>query len=338
MATQDAPDTHSPEPPGVDETVTEQVSIGHDVKNAGCGFLMGAADIVPGVSGGTMALIVGVYERLVTAISHFDRTFIGQVRSGSVRDAARHVDLRFLAALGCGIVVGAGGLASIMKHLLIEHRSVTYAAFTGMILASSLLVARQIQTWQPRKVVLLVLAAAAAWWIVTLSALQNPPDSLIYLFVCGMIGICAMILPGISGAFILLLMSRYETVLNAIRSFVHMEITVDVLATLLVFSAGCATGLLAFSKVLRKLLATHHDSTVAVMCGFMLGSLYKLWPFQHDLTPEVEDLKHKTFEHFMPSGMSSDVLIAGLAVVVAVVLVLALDAIANRLSRNDHND
>lgn len=230
-------------------------------------------------------------------------------------------------------MAGAGGLASVMKLLLNEHRSYTYAAFTGMILASSLIVSRRVPQWTLQRIVLLILAACGAWWLVTLSALQNPPDSMFYLFFCGMIGICAMILPGISGAFILLLLSRYETVLNAIRSFVHLDLSANVLMTLVVFSTGCLTGLLTFSRVLRRLLANHHDSTIAVLCGFMLGSLYRLWPFQRDLTPEIADFKHKTLEHYVPNVLTSEVWSAAFIAVVAAALVLTLDVVASRAAR-----
>lgn len=307
-----------------------QMTLRDDLKHCGCGFLMGATDVVPGISGGTMALIVGIYERLVSAISHIDRTFLQHVLARRFRRAAQHADLRFLVVLGCGILLGAGGLASVIKVLLTDHRTLTYAAFTGMILASSLLVARQVQLWSMKRAGLLLLAATGAWWLITLPSLQNPPDSMVYLFFCGMIGISAMILPGISGAFILLLLSRYETVLNAIRSFVHLELSAAVLTTLVVFSLGCLTGLLAFSRILKQLLRTHHDATIAVLCGLMLGSLYRLWPFQQDLTPNVMELKHKLFEHVWPSS-TGEIWPAAFTAVVAGGLVLTLDAVGRRI-------
>ncbi len=337
MSTDPAPD---PETPDHNSTIPDKdpsaapLTLSDDVRHGAFGFLMGAADIVPGVSGGTMALIVGIYARLITAISRIDRRFLQLVFSGQIAAAIRHADLRFLITLGCGIVLGAGGLASVMKILLTDHRTLTFAAFAGMILASSLLVARRIGAWSPLRVITLIAAAGFAWWLVTLPALQNPPDSKLYLFVCGMIGICAMILPGISGAFILLLMSRYETIVSAIRSFVHLELTADVLLTLIVFALGCATGLLTFSRVLKKLLVTHHDATIAAMCGFMLGSVYRLWPFQRDLTPDVEDLKHKVFEHFIPTEVNGVVWSAVAAAVVAGILVLSLDAAARQIADN----
>ena len=228
-------------------------------------------------------------------------------------------------------MVGAGGLASVVRVLLTDYRTLTYAAFTGMILASSLIVSRQVTRWTMQRWGLLLAAAVSACYLVTLPALQNPPDSKLYLFACGMIGISAMILPGISGAFILLLLSRYETVVTAIKSFVHLEITVDLLVTLIVFALGCLTGLLAFSRVLRRLLDRHHDSTIAVLCGFMLGSLYRLWPFQRDLTPEVEDFKHKAFEYFLPDGLTGDVWAAVFIAFLAGTFVLSLDVVARRM-------
>ncbi|MCH2210398.1 MAG: DUF368 domain-containing protein [Fuerstiella sp.] len=313
-------------------------SISDDLKHCGCGFLMGAADIVPGVSGGTMALIVGIYSRLVTAISRIDRRFLRHLADRKMREAAEHADLRFLIAVGGGVLLGAGGLASVMKLLLSDHRTLTYGAFTGLILASSLLVSRQVILWSPQRLTQLLLAILGAWWLVTLPALQNPPDSLIYVFFCGMIGICAMILPGISGAFILLLLNCYETVLGAIRSFVHLDLSGEVLGILIVFSIGCLTGLLAFSRLLKKLLATHHDSTIAVLCGFMLGSLYRLWPFQRDLTPDVTDFKHKTFEHFLPPQLSTEVWTTLLTAALAASIVLLLDAAARRFGRRQLTD
>jgi len=333
MAEEDLSEASSVESIDSGERRSDALTWRDDLRHGSSGFLMGAADIVPGVSGGTMALIVGIYERLIAAISRIDREFTRHVLARRFRDALHHADLRFLMVLGGGIVAGAGGLASVMKLLLNEHRSYTYAAFTGMILASSLIVSRRVPQWTLQRIVLLILAACGAWWLVTLSALQNPPDSMFYLFFCGMIGICAMILPGISGAFILLLLSRYETVLNAIRSFVHLDLSANVLMTLVVFSTGCLTGLLTFSRVLRRLLANHHDSTIAVLCGFMLGSLYRLWPFQRDLTPEIADFKHKTLEHYVPNVLTSEVWSAAFIAVVAAALVLTLDVVASRAAR-----
>jgi putative membrane protein len=303
---------------------------------------MGAADIVPGVSGGTVALILGVYERLVTAISQCNTTLVGLLWSRQWRAAADHIDFRFVLALGTGIAIGIGGLASLMNHLLTHHLSLTFAAFSGMILASSLLVSQRLTRWQMQHFGLLIAGAVLALRLVTLPALQNPPDTLWYLFLCGVIGIIAMILPGISGAFILLLLNRYHYITDHIKGIVHGEVSLAILTELAVFALGCVTGLLSFSRILRWLLRRFHDETMAVLCGFMLGSMYKLWPFQRDLTPEIEKLKYKQFENYLPDAVNSHVVnVTGLVVLgAAVVLVLEFVAVrqSSRLSSHSTGD
>jgi putative membrane protein len=303
-------------------------SVRIDVRIAGCGFLMGAADIVPGVSGGTVALILGIYERLVTAISRCNLEFLNLLRSRQWNRAATHVDLRFVVALGCGILTGIVGLASLMNYLLTQQTSLTFAAFSGMIIASSLLVARRVSRWRLQHIGALMIGILIALRLVTLPALQNPPDTLWYMFVCGMIGITAMILPGISGAFILLLLNRYHEITESIKGLTHGEISVSVILSLTVFAAGCVTGLLGFSRILRWLLASHHNGTMAMLCGFMIGSLYKLWPFQRDLTPEIEKFKHKTFTNYVPESLDSHVWSAVILSALGIGVVLALDAVA----------
>ncbi len=286
---------------------------------------MGAADIIPGVSGGTVALILGIYNRLVTAISHVDTTFFGHLRGRQWQAAARHIDLRFLLALGCGIATGILALGSAM-HWLLEHRlQYTLAAFFGLIAASSLLVGRMIERWTPATIGLLAGGVLLALWIVTQPALQHPPEALWYVFVCGVVGICAMILPGISGAFILLILGKYHDITGIIKDTLKLHITTHNVLTVLVFVCGCAIGLILFSKCLRWLLARHESQTMAVLCGFMLGSLWRIWPFQRDLTPEVAEFKYKQFEHVPLGELSLDgrfwiTLTIGIAAAAAVLL------------------
>ncbi len=309
-----------------DEQSAESMSV--HIKIAGCGFLMGAADIVPGVSGGTVALILGVYERLVTAISHCDRKFVSLLWNRELRPAAERIDLKFVIALGIGILTGIAGLASVMNYLLVNHMSPTFAVFSGMIIASSLLVARRIKEWRAEHVGMLIIGIVVALRIVTLHALKNPPDTLWYMFMCGMIGITAMILPGISGAFILLLLGRYHQITGSIKDIVHGNSSVDVILGLGIFALGCVTGLLGFSRILRWLLSAFHDVTMAILCGFMIGSLYKLWPFQRDLTPD-ERFKHKEFKHYLPEVSSELWLAIGLCVL-GIAAVLVLDFVSRR--------
>ena len=306
-------------------------SIAQDATYFGCGLLMGAADTVPGVSGGTVALIIGIYERLVAAIRRADAGFVRLVISGEFRLAAARINLRFLISLAFGILVAVGGLASVITFLLKDHRTVTFAGFSGMILVSSLLVGRQIPVWDQMRIGTLLLSVVLACWLVNRPALQHPPDSHWYLFVCGTIGITAMILPGISGAFIVLLLGRYETVLGALKNVLHFNLSAQDLGTCAVFGAGCVCGLAVFSRVLHWLLTRHHDTTMAVLCGFMLGSLYRIWPFQRDLTPQIEEMKHKTLENFLPRELSGEVWSAAFVFVICSGVVVALDGVAGRV-------
>lgn len=292
------------------------------------GFLMGSADIIPGVSGGTIALIVGIYTRLVTAISHFDAPLVGLLVRRKWREAAQHIDLRFLVALAVGILSGIVCLASLMLYLLIEQRSYTLAVFFGLILASSLIVARMVrprtsaQLWGSCGLALA--AALFAYWLVGLQQF-GLHDNLAYFFLCGAVAICAMILPGISGAYILWLLGAYETVAGIIHNLAHLEISARELITLVVFATGCGVGLIVFSKLLRWLLASAHMATMAVLGGFMIGSLRLMWPFQTDLTPQVEKLKLKQFEPYMPQQWNVEVTKCLALAVVAMVVILMLE-------------
>ncbi|QDU91489.1 hypothetical protein Pla175_49180 [Pirellulimonas nuda] len=291
------------------------------------GLLMGAADIVPGVSGGTVALVLGIYQRLVTAISRFDREAVRLVLKGRLADAATHVDLRFLATLGAGIGIGVVGLARLMHYLLEHHHNATSAAFFGLILGSSLLVLAMVRPathgGAAGAVVVGLAAAGFAYWLVGLERVE-PAAGLPYTFFCGAIAICAMILPGISGAYILLLLGKYEQITGILKGLPHGEATTGDLATLAVFAAGCAIGLALFSRVIRWLLANCWSVTMAALCGFMVGSLRMVWPWQRDLTPAVEELKQKTFEPYWPTTLDGESLLYIALAAAGLLLVLGL--------------
>ena len=320
-----------------------------DARHAGCGLMMGAADIVPGVSGGTVALILGIYARLVGAISRFDGRLVRLVLERRLLEAARHIDLRFLVGLGAGIGAGVLGLASVMNRLL------TLAAFFGLILASSAIVGRLAlrDTKLPAFGALAVLAAGFAFWLTGLEAVSGGDPSLPYVFFSGAITICAMILPGISGAFLLLLLGMYVPITGILKRLPKLDVTTNDVVTVAVFSLGCGIGLLAFSRVLRILLDKRFGPTMSVLAGFMIGSLRKIWPFQRDVTlenldraglpaeemdelrahPELVselDLKHRLFENVSPTGDAGE-LVATLGVgLAAAVVVLVVDAVVRR--------
>jgi len=301
----------------------------NDLSQMARGFLMGGADIIPGVSGGTMALVLGIYERLVTAISHFDQRLMRLVADRQWRSAAKHVDLRFLVALGTGILTGAITLAGVMLKLLLDYRMYTLAVLFGLIIASSLIVARMVRPRDRSQLLgcigLAIVAAFFAYWLVGLEQAAGRQDSLLYYFLCGTVAICAMILPGISGSYILWLLGAYVTVAGIVRSAVHLDITSREIQILVVFAAGCGIGLICFSKLLRWLLARAHQGTMAVLGGFILGSLRLMWPFQHDLTPDVTKLKLKRYEQYLPQQWDSQITTCLLLAVAAAMAILLLE-------------
>ncbi len=298
-----------------------------------CGLTMGAADIVPGVSGGTVALVLGIYHRLLSALSNFNGKLLGHLLGGKWRQAAVQIDLGFLLPLGFGILSGVVGLATLIEHLLTHHRPETYSLFFGLILASGVLVGRLVKTNSAKQkwfcVFLGIAGGLLAMWLATLDHRESMPGPL-YTFVCGTIGISAMILPGISGAHLLLLLGKYEEMTSIIKGLPRGETTGSEIITLMVFCAGCLTGLLLFSRFIRWLLEKYNAPTLATLCGFMIGSLLRVWPFQEDLTPQVEEFKHKQFEAVWPSSWGSGELTCLVVAILGFGFVMFADMIAKQ--------
>jgi putative membrane protein len=253
------------------------------------GLLMGCADSVPGISGGTVALVLNIYERLVRALSHFNRQFLRLLIEREWKKAAGHVDLSFLGSLLAGIVIGLLAMTTLAHQLLSGDatRPFTLAFFLGMMLACSWIVARPLWPRTARECWTLgptaVLAGLLAWTITELPGSQFDPPSLAYLFLSGMVGICAMILPGISGAMILLIMGVYLYLTGIPADLFAGQQVVLHLVELGVFASGCLAGLMIFSRLLRFLLRRFHAVTMSFLCGAMVGSMRVLWPFQQAL-------------------------------------------------------
>ena len=238
------------------------------------GMLMGAADIVPGVSGGTMAFITGIYDTLLNSIRSVDLTFVRLLLKFEIREAWAHVNGGFLLALLAGIATSILSLARLISWLLENHPVPLWAFFFGLILASALVLLRQVQGWSIARVLCLlggiVIAATIA-----LSPTVNMHFGMAGVFLSGFLAICAMILPGISGSFILVLLGMYSTVLMALKSL-------DI-GFIAVFAIGAGAGLLSFSRLLHYLLQRFHEATMALLTGFLFGSLLVVWPWKHVL-------------------------------------------------------
>jgi putative membrane protein len=315
-----------------DSVESHDESVASDVINVIRGFCMGAADTVPGVSGGTVALVLGHYERLLGAVSHFDTHAVGLAASGRWAHLWKYCDLRFIFALGIGIVLGAGSLAAAMHWLLENRMSETFAVFFGLVVASGWLVARQIKTWRPSVFASLVIGATFAYWLCGLTSVAGS-DSLLYLYASASIAICAMILPGISGAFVLLLLGMYHPVIGMIKQFVKGEINFDIVLRLCIFAFGCLTGLLAFSRFLKWMLRDYHDPTMALLLGLMIGSLRRVWPLQ-TVTAETASLpfKEQVFDLISPMTWQGSLIIPACFVVGAAVFVVIIERAATKLT------
>jgi putative membrane protein len=236
----------------------------------GCGLAMGSADVVPGVSGGSMAFILGIYGQLLEAIAGFDLQLLALLRRGQWAAAAARVHLGFLLPLLAGLASSILLLVRPITWLYEAHPEFLFAFFFGLIVGSIVLIARHAH-WGTSGLVAMALGAAGALVFVTRVPVTMPHDPFT-LFWSGAVAIMAMILPGISGSFLLLVLGQYQHVMEAVKGL-------D-LATLVPFALGCATGLLAFVRVLRWLLARWHGQTVALLVGVMAGSLWKIWPFR----------------------------------------------------------
>jgi putative membrane protein len=238
------------------------------------GMLMGAADIVPGVSGGTMAFITGIYDTLVDSIRAVDLTFVRRVMHLDIAGAWRHVNGNFLLALLAGILTSVFTLARLISWILEHHPVPLWAFFFGLILASALVLLRQVTAWTPARLLCLVAGAGVAGAIAVAPAI-GLDGGLGGVFLAGFLAICAMILPGISGSFILVLLGMYGTVLGAVKSL-------D-LPLLAVLALGAVCGLLCFSRLLHFLLHRFHQGTMALLTGFLFGSLAVVWPWKRVL-------------------------------------------------------
>lgn len=290
------------------------------------GLCMGMADVVPGVSGGTIAFILGIYDELIHAVHALNWSFLRRLLRLQWRAAFAEFPWRFLLALGLGILLAIFTLAEVMSWALHHHPSLVWAFFFGLVLASTLLVRRRVQQWTAGRTAAAVLAAALLFWLIGNTPLETPKAAW-FLFLSGFTAICAMILPGISGAFILVLLGKYQDMLEAL---IHFD-----LFTLGVFAAGAAAGLISFVRVLRWLLTRYHDTTVAVLTGMMLGSLRKLWPWKAHLSGGTEQSAAAPHEMLiLPTEFTTEVVLTAGMMLVGFGTIVAVESLARRRARH----
>lgn len=294
---------------------------------------MGAADVVPGVSGGSIALIAGIYQKLLDSIKSIDKTALGFLLKFELKELWNHINGSFLITLFAGILTSIFSLSKVITYLMDNHPIPLWSFFCGLIIISAVIILRDIKRWNFGVILSLLIGTVAAYWVTGLPP-TTTPDTLWFTFVAGAIAICAMILPGISGSFLLLVMGQYERIIGAVND--------RDLLTIGLFGAGCIVGLLSFSRLISWLLKNYHSITIAVLSGFMLGSLNKIWPWKEVLSYRMSSSGvQKPFitENLMPqnyleiTGQEPMMLYAVLAFSFGILLVLGIERTAYYLKR-----
>lgn len=290
------------------------------------GFCMGGADIIPGVSGGTIAFITGIYTQLVDAIRSFDVALVRRLAVFDLPGALAGVHLRFLVCLLFGILTAVVGMARVMHYMLNYHPVEIWSLFFGLILASIYVVGREIRPMDPANAGFVLLGAVFSYGLVGMIPVTTP-EELWFIFLCGSIAICAMILPGISGAFLLLMLGKYEYVTGALKN----PFDGGNLLILGVFSAGAIAGIIVFSRLLHYLLHRWQSPTVAVLTGFMIGALRKVWPWKEVLeSVTIRGKEHVLRAENVAPGLDGQLAVAIVLVLLGGAVVLLLDRVSRR--------
>ena len=283
---------------------------------------MGAADIIPGVSGGTIAFITGIYTQWLEAIASVNLVFVKKIFRLDGKGALAEVHFRFIAPLLLGIGMAIVSVARLMNYLITTHAVLTWSLFFGLILASIYVVSKEIERWDGRTLIFIGIGAGGAYWLVGLIPVATPETWWFVLF-SGMIAICAMMLPGLSGAFLLLILGKYEFVTGALKN----PFSPDNLAILLVFLCGCLVGIIGFSRILKFFLNQYRMLTLSLLTGVMMGAMRKIWPWKEVLETKV--IRGKTHvlqeQNVLPAQLDSQVLWALLLMLLGIGFVFFLD-------------
>ncbi len=291
---------------------------------------MGAADVVPGVSGGTMAVVLGIYQRLVNAIRAFDLRFLKLLFRAEIKAAAAHTDLRFLLSLGVGIFAALMFFTRVVSlpTLIRTHPEPVYGLFFGLIAASIVILLRSFKGFLGADAIAVVAGVVIGLALVN-AVPTATPEAAWFVFLSGALAICAMILPGISGSFILLILQKYSYIFDAVG---RLDLTV-----LAPFCLGAVTGLLLFSRVLAFVLRRFYRLTVNVIVGLLIGSLWVIWPFQYRVEVVVDGgspmLRNTPY---LPQNLSGEVVFALILAAIGVAAVLALHRVASSRGLPDH--
>lgn len=289
------------------------------------GMGMGASDVVPGVSGGTIAFITGIYEELINSIKSFNTEALKLFFTFRWKEVWNHVNAWFLISVFSGIFISILSLSKILEYLLLNHPILVWSFFFGLVIASAIMVLGDIHKWKTGVIISAIFGALIAFLITSISPSQTS-EAYWFIFLSGAIAICAMILPGISGSFILLLLGKYQFILNAVN-----EMKIVILA---VFMAGAVSGIIGFSNILSWLLKKYKDITIALLAGFMIGSLNKIWPWKEILETYTDShgVSHPLTERNILPDLSPDyqIIPAILLMIFGFVLIMVLSRLSLR--------
>lgn len=295
------------------------------------GMGMGAANVIPGVSGGTIALITGIFERLIDSIKSFDLKAVQLLLKFKIQDFVKHTDLLFLVSVLSGAVVSVLSLAKLLEFLFAEYPIYIWSFFFGLILASVFFVGRTIEKWSLSVITIFIVGTSIAIALATLSpATQN--DSFFYLIICGVVAICSMILPGLSGSFVLILMGNYELVMIQAVSNLEFRIIIPV-------AIGAGGGIILFSHILSWVYKKFKDQTIAILTGFILGSLAILWPWKNEIYRHDEAgnviMKNgekiiQGYDRFIPNSVNTEVLLAIGFMVLGIISIWVIEKAADK--------
>jgi putative membrane protein len=288
------------------------------------GFLMGAANVIPGVSGGTMALILGIYEELINAIRSINLKFVRLITIFNIKEALSSVSWPFLLPISLGVLLATFSLAEVLSWLLGRYPVIVWSFFFGLIVSSVITVSRVIRQWRIPTIVAIAVGTITAYGLFGVIPVSTP-NAPWFIFVSGFIAICAMILPGISGAYILVLLGKYHYILEALNNKDFF--------TLFIIGAGALVGLISFAQILGWLLKKYHDLTMAILIGLMCGSLRKIWPWKETVTTFIDSHGKKMpslQSNIIPASFTIEVGFALLFMLIGILVIWGLDLWARK--------
>lgn len=305
------------------------------------GLAMGAANVVPGVSGGTIALITNIYEEFINSLKSFDTGALRLLTQGKFKDLYKKLNLKFIAPILFGMVLSVLLLAQLFDYLLVEYPSETWAYFFGLVLASIYPIGKKIENWKWSVILMFIVGFGIASALSFLSPSPTENTSYFYIFICGLVGICGMILPGLSGSYILMLMGNYHLLMvksiNSLTEFIEAIIYGQVtsfiegsqfeyLIYFLLFLIGSIVGIVVFSNLISIIFKRYHDLTLSLLTGFVFGSLSIIWPWKKELFHSEELNRHGEplligYERFIPNSWTkSEFIVLGIMILGALTI------------------